>query len=127
MDTIEQIKKDMIELTERISKVEAADAADGTFTFTKEQLLKFARLIESGLIEDIKEEIMNSDVDVEEHIEIEFDSYNKQISLDIDNERINRSFADAIEDEMIDDEFIISTAGDVKIDMASALDIIDKL
>lgn len=106
------LKQEVMSLITRIDQIEAAQVEvteKDTFTFTKEQLLKFARLIEAGIIVDVKSFISDSDVDIEENIELEFDSYNKQISLDIDEDRIKNAFMEEIEDEMIDDEFIMGT------------------
>jgi hypothetical protein len=68
------------------------------------------------IIAGVKEDIMGSDIDIEEHVEIEFDSYDKKITLDIDDRRIRDAFMEEIDDEMMDDEFVMDTVAKVLIE-----------
>jgi hypothetical protein len=110
MDTLEQIKTEMISLMERIGKIEVTKT-DGTFTFTKDQLLKFVHQLGNVIIEEIKVNIIDESFDFEDSVEIEFDTYNKSFEIIVDEQEIKKQIRDSIEDlSIIDDDFIIHSA-----------------
>lgn len=103
-ERLEQIKA---ELEEQITRVNAilAENKEGTFTFTKKQLIDFTRNLVDSVVDNIKEQIDDMDVD-EGVVELDFDSYDNRINISIDENAVRDAAKDSIEVHTEDDSYV---------------------
>lgn len=103
----ERLEKIKAELEEQITRVNAilAENKEGTFTFTKKQLIDFTRNLVDSVVDNIKEQIDDMDVD-EGVVELDFDSYDNRINISIDEKAVRDAAKDSIEVCTEDDSYV---------------------
>ncbi len=99
MTELENLKIDLFALVERVSALSTQN--EGTFTFTKEQLLSYSKFLIDETIENIKTNIEN-DLDedcLDEAIELELD-YNRAIEVSIDIRAVRCQIRSIVDDSV---------------------------
>jgi hypothetical protein len=99
MTELENLKIDLFALVERVSTLSTQN--EGTFTFTKEQLLSYSKFLIDETIENIKTNIEN-DLDedcLDEAIELELD-YNRAIEVSIDIRAVRCQIRSIVDDSV---------------------------
>lgn len=108
MTELEKIKEELNSLTTRVNEFEKENSEE-TFTFNKEQLTELVQHFIDATLENVKENIKNTSFETDIAVELEFDSYNKQIEATLDEDYIISTVIDEIEginigpDEVFDD------------------------
>ena len=83
MTQLEQLKQDLANLTERVNCAMAL--TDGSIYLTREQLKDLIITVQKQTVEYIESEIEDIDLTIDDYIELELDSYNRQIEVNFDS------------------------------------------
>ena len=111
MTQVEEIKAQLLELTEKVNQLSDSESSETKYSFTEEQMIDFIVRLNDELVDNIRDNIKNASFDVDEIVELDFDSYSKTIEVDIDE----RQLSDLICDEIsgIDSSEIITTVDNI--------------
>lgn len=104
MTQLDQLKQDLATLAERINKV--TENTDGQIHLTKEQLKKLISIVQEQTIEHIKSEIDDMNFDESDYVSLDFDSYSRQIEVELDETPLKNEIKHHINspDEVTDSE-----------------------
>lgn len=91
---LENIKNELSILMMRVDEFAAKQSEQGEFTFTKEQLIKFSRMVIDHVMDEAKEKMKEFEVD---DSYVELDLYNREIEVNIDNDGIQSSLVSDLE------------------------------
>ena len=99
MESLEQIKKQLDQLTIIVNKFDQQPQTE--YTFTKQQMVDFVRNVTDQVIEAVKADIRNVDLD-EGVVDIELNG--REIEVDLDSRAIIDEVIDNIVESFTDDE-----------------------
>jgi len=110
MTQLEEIKAQLLELTEKVNQLSDSDSAETKYSFTEEQMIDFIVRLNDELVDNIRDNIKNTSFD-SDFVELDFDSYSRTIEVSIDE----RQLSDLICDEIsgIDSSEIIITVDNI--------------
>ena len=110
MTQIEEIKAQLLELTEKVNQLSDSESSETKYSFTEEQMIDFVTRLNDELVDSIRENIRNTSFD-SEFVELDFDSYSRTIEVSIDE----RQLSDLVCDEVvgIDGSEIITTVDNI--------------
>ena len=102
MTQLEVLKQDLAALTERINSAMAVNG--DSVTLTRQQLREFANAIQSQTIENVKNEIEEVNVYIEEEVTIELSGL--ELEINVDNDAVLRHISREISegDEVTDED-----------------------
>ena len=81
MTQLETLKQDLAVLAERINSAMAVN--EDSVTLTRQQLKEFANAIQSQTIEKVKNEIENVNIDIADHVSIELNRLELEVSVEV--------------------------------------------
>lgn len=101
--TIEEIKKQLDELTKAVNEISEQDTTE-KFVFTKEQMIAFVTELVNNIEETVGEAVRSYDID-DDVVELSMD-YGREISVNIDTHSITSGIMDEIDLNMSEDDII---------------------
>ena len=111
MTHLETLKQDLAELTERINSVVTAN--EDSVTLTRQQLRNFAQAIQNSTIEEVKNEVENISLYIEDEITIELNGL--ELEVNVDNDAVLSNIAQKIDyGEYITDEDVQTYLDDLE-------------
>ena len=104
MTELQNLKIDLFALVERINVLSTKN--EGTFSFTKEQLLSYSKFLINEAMDNIKTGIEN-DLDedcIDEAVEIELSHNNRELTVNIDIRAVRYSVRSLIEESVANED-----------------------
>jgi hypothetical protein len=101
---LENIKNELSELMIRVDGLMAKQSEQGEFSFTKEQLIDFAKVLIDKTVETIHEQLRDINLD-EDVVELEM-SYDRCIEVSIDQRMVADAARDTIDINTDDDDVV---------------------
>jgi hypothetical protein len=104
MNTVQELKQQLAELSTRIDALETQE-----FTFTKDELIAFVREIADQAQEHVLNSVGDMGFDGDDITEVELCSFNRTVEVTIDEDALARAIRCQIEDMCLDTDDVVTT------------------
>lgn len=109
---LENIKTELNALMSRVDGLMAMQPEQGEFNFTKEQLIEFVKLLIDKTVETVNEQLTDINLD-EDAVELDFDSYDRRIEVNIDQAAVVGAALNVIDINTDNDDVVFEQIEDV--------------
>ena len=107
METVEQIKKQLAELTAKVNELGKTDI-DNVYSFTQEEMVHFVTQLHEGFVDSLKSNANH--LDFEDAIEL--DLCGREIEVNVDNRQICDVFVDECCPDL-DEDAVMATVSEI--------------